>query len=212
MRNTLLAGLAGLFMSIGASAADPFLEGKDYSLLETPVKTANPNKIEVVEVFSYTCPHCYHFQPLVEAWMKTQKADVQLVQEHTAWSSAMETYQRGYYTMQLMGVKDKLHDTVFDYLHKDQKTLEGAQDWASFLATKGLDKNKVLSTFDSFIVTGEIAKAMDRIKAYRVSGTPEIIVDGKYKVSTRMSGSQEDMLKVTAFLVEKSRAEHAAKK
>lgn len=212
MRKSILAGLASLLFSLSAAAADAFLEGKDYSLLETPVPTVNPNKIEVVEVFSYTCSHCYHFQPMLEAWMKTQKPDVQLVQEHTSWSAPMEAYQRGFYTVKMLGVKDKVHNAIFDGIHKDQKNLGDAQAWAEFLATKGVDRNKVLSTYDSFIVSGEISKAMERVKAYRVTGTPELIVDGKYKVTTRSSGSQEDMLKVAQFLVEKSRAEHAAKK
>lgn len=212
MRNTLLAGLASLFISLSASAADAYLEGKDYVLLETPVPTSDPKKIEVVEVFSYLCPHCYHFQPLLDDWMKKQKSDVKLVQEHTSWSSAMETYQRGFYTAQLLGVKDKAHNAIFDHIHKKQQTLDSAQAWADLLATKGADKARVLSTFDSFIVTGEIAKAMTRIKGYRITGTPELIVDGKYKITTRNGSTQEDMLKIADFLVEKSRAEHAAKK
>jgi len=211
--------LVGVLFSASVFAAEhapsmifPYLEGKDYVVLETPVATANPAKIEVAEVFSYTCPHCFHFESLLDEWMKSQQPDVALVQVHASWNSAMEAYQRGYYTTQALKIKDKTHVAIFNAFHVQHKELPDAQAWADFLSAYGVSKQTVLSTYNSDAVTKQLKQADQLFRSYQITGTPELVVEGKYRISTRFSGSQEDMLKVIQYLVNKVRAERAAKK
>ncbi len=222
----ILAALVVAFFSLSVFAADSvatkpavaptpaanYLEGKDYLLLDEPVRPQDPSKIEVVEVFSYLCGHCFHFEPLVSAWAKTQKPDVAFVQVHASWSVGMAAYQRGFYTASLLKVKEKSHQAIFDRIHRDGKELGSAPEWAEFLSAYGVTKEAVFSSYNSFIVNGLITKADERIKGYKISSTPELIVDGKYRISSRQVGSQEAMLSVAQFLVDKTRAERAAKK
>lgn len=220
----IFAALVVAFFSLSAFAADSattkpsvapaanYLEGKDYILLDEPVRPQDPNKIEVAEVFSYLCGHCFHFEPLVSAWAKTQKADVAFVQVHASWSTGMQAYQRGYYTAVLLKVKEKSHQATFDRIHRDGKELATAEDWADFLSAYGVTKQAVLSSYNAFAVNSLLAQADARVRGYKISGTPELIVDGKYRVSSRLVTSHEEMLKVTQFLVDKIRAERANKK
>ncbi len=215
----IFAALTGILFSFSVFAANvsseaassagavSYIEGKDYALLDEPVRTVDPSKIEVSEVFAYTCPHCMHFEPIIEAWAKKQPADVNLVQIHTSWRADMEPYQRGFYTAVALKIKDKVQVAVFNAYHIEHKELTTAQAWADFLAPYGVDKQTVLKTYDSFGVTSQINQANARTRAYKTSGTPEMVVDGKYRISTRNSGTQEDMLKVAQFLIEKIRAE-----
>ncbi len=215
----IFAALMGVIFSATAFAAEPaapslifqYLEGKDYVVLDKPVPTSTPGKVEVVEVFSYLCPHCYHFDPILTAWMKQQKPDVALVQIHASWSPAMEPYQRGFYTLEALKIKDKAHAAVFDAIHKSQKEFKDAQAWADFLSAYGVKKEAVLAVYNSEATTKQLARSSELFRSYQISGTPEMVVDGKYRISTRFSGSQEDMLKVVQFLVNKARAEHGAK-
>lgn len=209
--------LTSMFFSLTAFAADTppvsdktsFTQGKEYELIAEPVRPLDSSKIEVTEVFAYTCPHCMHFEPLLEAWEKKQPSDVKLVQIHTMWSSQMEPYQRGFYTLVTLKIKDKVQLAVFDAIHTQRKELTGAQAWADLLAPYGVDKKAVLSTYDSFGVTSQIKQADARVRGYKITGTPELVVDGKYRISSSMAGSQEAMLKVAQFLVDKIRAERA---
>jgi len=214
----IFAAFMGVIFSATAFAAEPapslifsYIEGKDYVVLDKPVPTSTQGKIEVAEVFSYLCPHCYHFDPILSAWMKQQKPDVALVQVHASWSPAMEPYQRGFYTLEALKIKDKAHTAVFDAIHKDQKEFKDAQAWADFLSTYGVSKQAVLSTYSSDAITKKLEQSNQLFRNYQITGTPELVVEGKYRVSTRFSGSQEDMLKVVQFLVNKARAERAAK-
>ncbi|GGY85868.1 thiol:disulfide interchange protein DsbA [Cellvibrio zantedeschiae] len=215
----IFAALMGVVFSATAAAAEstgsslifPYLEGKDYVVLDTPVPTSSPNKIEVVEVFSYLCSHCYHFDPILSAWMKQQKPDVALVQVHASWSPAMEPYQRGFYVAQALKVKDKAHAAIFSAIHKDQKELKDAQAWADFLSVYGANKQAVITAYNSDAITKQLAQANQLFRSYQISGTPELVVEGKYRISTRFVGTQEDMLKVVQYLVNKARAERGAK-
>lgn len=214
----ILVALSSIFLSLAAFAAEAppaadkavtYTAGKEYEVLAEPVRPLDPNKIEVSEVFAYTCPHCMHFEPLIEAWIKKQQSDVSLVQIHTMWAPQMEPYQRGYYTVLTLKVKDKVQLAVFDAVHTQHKELSNAQAWADFLAPYGVDKKAVLSTYDSFGVTSQIKQADARTRGYKITGTPELVVDGKYRINATMAGGHEGMLKVAQFLVDKIRAERA---
>ena len=220
----IVAALVIALVSFSAFAADPattkpalapagnYLEGKDYVLLDEPVRPQDPSKIEVAEVFSYLCGHCFQFEPLVSAWAKKQKPDVALVPVHANWGGAMSPYQRGYYTAVLLKVRDKSHQATFDRIHRDAKELATAEAWAEFLSAYGVTKQAVLSSYNSFAVNSLLAQADARVRGYKISSTPELIVDGKYRISSRQVGSQEAMLNVAEFLVAKTRVERAAKK
>jgi len=207
----MFAALFGLVLSIfvaSANAAD-YTEGKDYVVLPEPVRPADASRIEVAEVFSFLCPHCYHFEPLLQAWIKKQPADVVLVQTHASFNHNWPIYQRGYYTMLSLGVKDKAQDAVFNTIFVAKKELLTAEAWADFLSLYGVDKQKTISTFNSFGVNSHIKQAENRVRDFKITGTPTVIVDGRFKITAT---NHEEMLKVSQFLVDKVRAERAAAK
>jgi thiol:disulfide interchange protein DsbA len=210
----MLAALLGLVFSLSAcaqEASSEYLEGKEYVLLEQPVRTTDPSKIEVAEVFAYSCPHCFDFEPLLHAWEKKQASDVYLSQTHAMWNPQMEPLVRGYYTSIALQVKDKTHMAIFNAMHLEHKQIVTAEQWADFFANYGVDKAKALSTFNSFGVTSQIKQAEARARGYKVTGTPEMVVDGKYRVSSRLAGGHAEMLKVVDYLVAKVRAERGTK-
>ena len=216
----IFAALAGVLLSFSALAADTkpatsesYLEGKDYTLLSEQVRPAvDPNKIEVAEVFAYTCPHCFHFEPLLDAWMEKQKPDVALTQIHTSWDPRMEPIQRGFYTAVALKIKDKTQLATFKAFHEQHNELKDAQAWADFLSGFGVSKADVLKTYDSFGVTSQIKQADSKTRGYKVTGTPTLVVDGRFRIQSGSGdGAHEKMLKIAEFLVDQVRAERAAK-
>ncbi|UUA71445.1 thiol:disulfide interchange protein DsbA/DsbL [Cellvibrio sp. QJXJ] len=206
----ILVALLGLVFSLSACAqesADTYKEGQHYVVLEQPVRTSDPSKIEVAEVFAYSCPHCFDFEPMLQAWEKKQGSDVYLSQTHAMWNPQMEPLVRGYYTSVALKLKEKTHMAVFNALHLERKQINSAEQWADFFATYGVEKAKALSTYNSFGVTSQIKQAEARARSYKITGTPEMVVDGKYRISSRLAGGHAEMLKVVDFLVAKIRAE-----
>lgn len=209
-----LVALLGMVFSLSACAQDSstdYKEGQHYVALDQPVRTADPSKIEVAEVFAYSCPHCFDFEPMLQAWEKKQGGDVYLTQTHAMWNPQMEPLIRGYYTAVALKLKDKTHMAIFNAMHLERKQIVSAEQWADFFASYGVDKTKALSTFNSFGVTSQIKQAEARARSYKITGTPEMVVDGKYRVSSRLAGGHAEMLKVVDFLVAKARAERVVK-
>lgn len=207
----VLIALAGLLFSLVACAdtaetAD-YQAGKHYQELSEPVRTDDPDKIEVREVFAYTCSHCFRFESVFAPWIKTLPDDVNLVKTPVVWAAQMEQYARAYYTAKALGILDDVHMKIFETIHVQRYQFRGVEDWADLFAQYGADKEKVLRTFDSFGVNSQLKQADARVRAYSISGTPELIIDGRYRISARDAGSHEDMLKVADYLIEKVRAE-----
>jgi protein dithiol oxidoreductase (disulfide-forming) len=125
------------------------------------------------------------------------------------WNPQMESQMRGYYTSLALGIKDKTHVPVFNAIHLEHKNLSTAEAWADFFAQYGVDKATALSAYNSFGVTSQIKQAEARARGYKVTGTPELVVNGQYRVSSRLAGGHEEMLKVADFLINKVREERA---
>ena len=204
----MLASLASTL-----SYAAPFAEGKDYVLLATPASTQDPSKIEVAEVFSYHCSHCLDFEPLLDAWLKKQSADINFVQIHAAWQPFMKPLQRGFYTAYKLKLQDQIKMAAFtEFQHKRNK-LETAEAWANFLEPYGAKREDVLELYGTFGITTEINQANAKIRAYKLTGTPTLIVDGRYRIdSPAGKDAHQKMLAIADFLIDKVRTERSKKK
>lgn len=207
----VLIALTGLLFSLVACAdtaetAD-YQAGKHYQELSDPVRTDDPSKIEVREVFAYTCNHCFRFESVFAPWIKTLPDDVNLVKTPVVWAAQMEQYARAYYTAKALGILDDVHMKIFETIHLQRHQFRGVEDWADLFSQYDVEPEKVLRTFDSFGVNSQLKQADARVRAYNISGTPELIVDGRYRISARDAGSHEEMLKVADYLIEKVRAE-----
>ena len=201
-----------LMMSLVACADEQspkavYKEGTHFAVLDNPVRTRNPNKIEVTEVFWYGCGHCFKFEPMVHQWEKQQAEDVDFQQSPAMWNGAMEIHARAYYVSKALGVLDLTHQPMFNALNLQRKPLNNVDQLGAFFAELGVDSDKFQKAYKSFGVNSQVKQADARARSYKITGTPEIVVDGKYRVSARMAGGQAEMLKVVDYLVAKIRAE-----
>ncbi len=191
------------------AAAQPYVEGRHYVRLEQPVREMDSARIEVALAFEFSSAHSFSFEPPFQAWAKRQLADVAVQRVHVMWNPQMEPLTRGYYTAQALKIGEMVHMPIFNAIHLERKSLATAEQWADFFSVYGVDKAKALSTFNAFIVTSQIKQAEARARGFKLTGAPELVVGGKYRVSAQMAGSHESMLKVVDFLVEKERSRRA---
>ena len=203
--------LALCLLPLGASAADPlYIEGTHYERLSEPVRTADPTRLEVVELFWYGCTHCYHFEPLLAKWRPTIGKDVDFHRSPAMWNKLMAVHAQAFYTAELLGVLEKMNQPLFDALNVQRKRLETEDEIAELFVANGVKDADFRKAFNSFGVQSKVKQADARQRSYKTTGTPESIVTGKYRVSARLAGSPEAMLKVVDFLLEKERAEKGA--
>ena len=183
-----------------------FIAGEHYVVLDRPVPTRDNSKIEVVELFSYGCPHCFEFEPLVKAWGKQQAGDVDFWVSPAVWSKSMKLYAKAFYTADELGVEEKIHLPLFTEIVIKQESIRNESDLANFFAQHGVEKKAFTETFDSTRVETRAKHAEERVRLYKPVGVPEIIVNGKYRVDRMHAGGLTEMLAVVDYLVNKERA------
>ena len=165
-----------------------------------------PGKIEVVELFWYGCPHCYHFEPTINPWAEKLPKDVNFKRVPAMFGGPWDAHGQMFLTLEAMGVEHKVHAAVFDAIQNQRKRLTDPQDMADFLATQGVDKEKFLATFNSFAIKGQVNQAKELAKKYEITGVPSMVVNGKYRFDLGTAGGPEGVLNVADQLIAKERA------
>ncbi len=207
-RRTALQQLAVLALAASpagfALAAGP-REGT-YRTLSAPVPTEVKGKVEVLEFFSYGCPHCRDLDPLLEKWEKNLPTDVSFVRVPITFGREQwARYARIYYTLEALGETGKHHAAVFAALHDSRIPLHDESALFSWVEKRGLDKAKFTEAWKSFGVQSRVQRSNQLSTAYRVDAVPLMAVNGLYLVSASGSGGFEEMLQTVDQLIVKSR-------
>lgn len=208
MRRVLTA-LLFLLLPLAALAqpiAPGLREGVDYETLAQPIPTYAKGKIEIAEVFSYACVHCFHFQPEVNKFKQTMAKDVRWEYVPAAFGGHWDVFARAYFAAQILGVQQKTHDAVFSGIFAENKIKTGSPDeLADLYASLGADRAKFLAAFNGADATARLAKAREFGLRSGVQGTPTLIINGKYRVAGRQETGVAGMFRTAEFLVAKER-------
>lgn len=209
--NRLFALACLLFVTALPSAFAELREGKDYRLVPTPQPVANPAKIEVLEFFWYACPHCNDVQPALKKWKANMPKDVEFRVMPAVFRPNWEPLAKTYYALEAMGIESRMRDKVFQAIHADQINLSDEKVQLEWMAKQGVDRQKFSEAYNAFAMQSKIARSKQAGRDYDIHGTPTLVVDGKYITSPAMVGSNEAVIPVLNELIEKARAERAAK-
>lgn len=169
----------------------------------TPVQPSDTaGKVEVLEFFAYTCPHCKIMEPMVASWAKTLPDNVVVRPVPVAFNASMAPLQQMYYTLESIDRLD-LHNAFFRALHDDRKRLFDAKSMADWAEDQGVDKQAFEGVFNSFGVKTKVARANELAKSYKVEGTPTIAIGGRYVTSPSMNPSYEATIVQAQALLER---------
>ena len=176
-----------------------------YELLPQTVRTTDSSKIEVNELFSYHCGHCYNFQEMIHDWSQNLDEDVDFRRTHVVWNPSLENYAKAYNAALVLEVVDSVHESIFEAIHIRKSDVKSEEDFREIFSASGVDEKRFEQVFNSFGVKSMVNQGQARVRGYRTKGTPELVINGKYRVTTRLSGGFVNMLKVANFLIEKER-------
>ncbi|GMQ88267.1 MAG: thiol:disulfide interchange protein DsbA [Gammaproteobacteria bacterium] len=187
-----------------------FNEGIEYQTLANPQPTVDKGKIEVLELFWYGCPHCYLLEPELRVWLEKKPDDVVFVRLPAVLGPSWELHARAFYTAQLLGVLEKVHQPIFDRMHKDRKPVRNVADVKKIFMAQGVSGQDFDNTYKSFAVITRTNRAKQAVRLYGISGVPALVVNGKYRTTAKLTGGNSKMLDVVDFLVRKEREAQAA--
>lgn len=206
----LAAGLASLALP---AAAAPLLEGRDYERIQPPQPGDSPGKIEVLEFFSYGCPHCRDFHPLVMSWAAGLPRDVAFRRVPVSFGrAAWANLARLYYSLEALGLLSRLDDAVFRAIHDARANLYSEPAILDWVAGQGVDRQRFADTFASFGVGTRLARDEQRVKTYKVRGVPLVTVAGRYAVIGRAARQLAYLLPIADGLITLARGERRARR
>jgi len=196
---------AALLIGSAALAAEL---GKDYKLLN-PAQPTGSNKIEVLEFFFYGCSHCFYLHPQLNAWEKTMPKDVEFTYVPTIFRDSWEPMARTYYALESMGQLHPLHDALYQAWNVNNIDLSDEAKILDFVAPSGVDRAKFSAAYNSFSIQSKVTRAKQMIRSYGITGTPTLIVGGKYLITGLQPA---DTIRVLNEVIAMARKEHRAEK
>jgi protein dithiol oxidoreductase (disulfide-forming) len=185
---TLAAVVTLSFAASGAYAQAP-VAGKDYVPVTPPQPTESGSKVEVIEFFSYACPHCATLEGPLNAWLKKKQADVALKRVPTVFHPSWAPLAQLYYTLEAMNLVDKLHGEVFKAMHDQKVKLQDPKVMADWIASKGVDRKKFSDAYNSFAVQSRTKLSNDMSRRYAVEFTPALVVNGRFLTGPSMTST-----------------------
>ncbi len=198
------ASLLGLSLESRAAGAAP-VEGTDFKKLEPSQPTSTPGKVEVLEFFSYACPHCNAFEPTIEGWARGLPADVVFKRVPVPFLYNADNFAHTYYALETMGLVDKMQMKIFSAVHVDHLRLDKPEDIAAVVGKNGGDAAKFLAAFKSFSVATAVAKSKKMSADYKIDGVPTLAVQGRFITSPELAHGAPESLAVADALIARSR-------
>ena len=202
---TLALASLGLPGSLLAQSRKPE-EGTEFLTLGKPAPVDAPaGKVEVIEFFWYSCPHCNTFEPKLVNWIKKLPGDVSVRRVPVAFRDDFVPQQRLFYTLEAMGKLDELHSKVFTTIHAERQPIDKEPAILAWAEKNGLDKAKFQELYNSFSVSTKARRASQLQDAYKVQGVPAIGIAGRYYTDGTLAGNMDRALQITEYLVAESR-------
>lgn len=187
----------------GAAFSQSFEEGVHFERIEGPDVEDSDGQVEVVEVFSYLCPHCRNFHPVITEWAETLPDHVEYRRVPVLFQRGLEPFVRAYYTAEAMGILEESHGALFEALHDERQNIRTLDDLVEFHSQFGVEAGEFRSTARSFSVDSKVRQTNAQVGRWQVRATPSVVINDKWRISPRRGGSFDEMIDVINHLVEK---------
>ncbi|AFL75975.1 thiol:disulfide interchange protein DsbA/DsbL [Thiocystis violascens] len=189
--------LFGLLLTAQANAFD---EGFDYARLAQAQPTQTGDKVEVLEVFMYGCPHCRNLEPALVEWLKTLPEGAAFRRmPATGWRWVPQA--RAHYAARSLGKLDVFHPALFDAIHAQKRLIQTEDELVAFAAELGMDATKFRAAYNSPEVQSQVSQDETMVRSYGVENVPTLIVNGKYRVSLTQAGGHAHLFEVLDALL-----------
>ena len=202
MPRTLLLSFALLLYSLGfpIGATEEYSIAGRYEIIIPPQPTSTPDKVEIVEVFWYGCPHCYSFLSVLDDYIREAPEYVEFRRMPAIFRMAWSMHARAFYIASALGIVEQTHRAFFEELHENNRMMVTEAELREFFGRFGISEGKFNSLFRSFAVQSNLRKSEIMQVRYGISGTPTLVVNGKYRVTARLAGSVNDMILTASAL------------
>jgi protein dithiol oxidoreductase (disulfide-forming) len=203
-----LAALTVGFFVVAAPAQAQLVAGRDYTVIEPAQPTDTPSAIEVVEFFSYACPHCSDLNPMIHQWAAKLPSDVVFKRVPVSFNPFYELMARLFYSLETTGDLARLDEPLFNAIHVKGLKLINEKSITEWVTSQGVDALKFGDAWKSFNVNSKTKRADQMARNFRIQGVPAIAVDGRYLVGGK---NLQELMALTDKVIDKRRSERNPK-
>ncbi|KAA5737616.1 thiol:disulfide interchange protein DsbA/DsbL, partial [Acinetobacter baumannii] len=195
----LFALFSMLMLSLSAQAAQ-FNEGEHYKVLDLEAS----NKPVVTEFFSFYCPHCNSFEPIIQQLKKQLPEGVKLQKNHVSFmgGSMGPTMSKAFATMVALKVEDKMVPVMFNRIHNLRKAPRDDAELRQIFLDEGVDEKKFDSAFKGFAVDSMVRRMDKQFEDSGLTGVPAVIVNNKYLVQAQSIKTMDEYFALVNYLLE----------
>ena len=207
--SALAAGATlGLGLTRIAAAQDGTpVTARDYTKIATPLPVATPaGSVDVVEFFSYACPHCFEFESTLEAWLQHKAPEIRFRRSPVPFMFNHGNFQRIYFALESLGQADAMQKKVFDAVHVEHLRLDKPEDIAAFMARNGIDATRFMAAFNAFGTGVKSAQAGTLYENSGADGVPTLMVQGRFLTSPVIARGEKKALATVDWLAAQVRA------
>jgi thiol:disulfide interchange protein DsbA len=172
-----------------------------YEMVEPAQPTSDPSKVEVLEFFWYGCPHCYHLEPDLNAWLKKKPANVEFIRQPAIFNERWGAHAKAFFTAEALGIVDKVHTDLYEAIQNQKRKLETEDELAAFFKEHGVAEDDFRKAYKSFAVDTKMRQAATMAQRYGITGTPAVVINGKYRTSGSLAKSFPHMIEVMNELI-----------
>lgn len=204
----IISSVALLLPLTGGAQTANYQEGEEYKLTSNRMAKSTDDNIVVMEIFSYSCPHCFRLDPMTAKWKETLPENVTHVKVPAIFRDSWLQLARVFYAAEVTGNSETLHHALFSAIHVDKRRLNTEDELLDFVAEQGIDREEFAKTMASFTVQRKVKEALVISQTSGITGVPAIIVNNEYYTDAPNAGGMEEMLEVVDALIEKVAAEN----
>ena len=190
--------------AVSHAQEEQFIEGGHYELLDEVQPVQTGDKIEVVEMFWYRCPHCYRLEPYLIEWQENMPENAAYVPIPALLNPRWEFHARAFYTFEALGIVNEVHKEFFDAIHLERLNINTVEDLQAWVDSQDIGSHDIIGTFSSFAVENKLNFAGVMSRKYGITGVPAIIVDGRYRTSVSLAGGHDKLIELINFLIAKA--------
>lgn len=196
-------------LGVGIGGQSAFAQGQGYEVLEKPMPTGDPSRVEVLEFFWFGCPHCFAFEPAINAWKDSKPDYVDFVREAPPLNPSWEQHSRTFYAAQALGITDGMFDQTFDNIHKNKRPMRDPKKIAKYIESLdlGVSADDFRKAMQSFAVETALKRSVVRAQQAGIRSVPTIVINGKYRTGNTIAGGHQGIIDA---INERAAFEHSA--
>jgi thiol:disulfide interchange protein DsbA len=204
IKNLAATAFVGLFSATVSAVPLSYVEGTHYFPTAQKMAVSEENVVEVVEMFSYTCPHCFRLEPAIDEWKATLSDKVKFTKVPAIFRDSWLELAKVFYAAEATGDLEMLHPKLFNAIHVEKRRLSTEDQLLDFVEEQGVDRESFAKMMNSFTVQSKVKKALVMSQASGITGVPSFIVDGAYRTDASAAGSADELFSVVNQLIEQA--------